>query len=232
MNIKETAELFRAYIDEPDATFVTDSDLKVFLAQGYREFRDIVTRIQPETYSTGASFEMSNQAKFDFSTTNVTFDDLAVGKILGASATASRRLVKLISVSIVDTTSQMPTTIYEPVTSAVALERSWNGYMLVGEKLVFSGNINDTITIAYVPEQSSTMWDNLASTAVVDDLTLYHDIIALLASKQYAIRDGAFNPPLMDQLNRRLADLQEGLVKRVVDAPQYVQRVLEANEYS
>tara|TARA_R100001594_G_scaffold77743_1_gene112302 strand:- start:5741 stop:5968 length:228 start_codon:yes stop_codon:yes gene_type:complete len=75
------------------------------------------------------------------------------------------------------------------------------------------------------------MWDNLASTDVVDDLSLYHDVVALLASKQYAIRDGAFNQPLMEQLGRRLADLEEGLTKRVVDAPQYVQRVLEANEY-
>tara|TARA_R100000664_G_scaffold9014_2_gene14925 strand:+ start:10901 stop:11596 length:696 start_codon:yes stop_codon:yes gene_type:complete len=231
MNIKETAELFRAYIDEPDATFVTDSDIKVFLAQGYREFRDIVTRIQPETYSTGAALTMTDAAKFDFATTNVTFDDLAVGKVLGASATAGRRLVKLISVSILDSSTSLPTTIYEPVTSSTALERSWCGYMLVGTKLVFSGKINDTINIAYVPEQSATMWDNLASTDVVDDLSLYHDVVALLASKQYAIRDGAFNQPLMEQLGRRLADLEEGLTKRVVDAPQYVQRVLEANEY-
>lgn len=192
----------------------------------------MVTRIQPETYSTGASLVMSDEAKFDFATTNVTFDDLSVGKMLGDSATAGRRMVKLISVSILDNLSLTPTTIYEPVTSAVALERSWNGYMLVGTKLVFSGRINDTITVAYVPEQSDTKWDNLASTANIDDLSLYHDIIALLASKQYAIRDGAFNQPLMDQLRQRMADLQEGLTKRVVDAPQYVQRVLEANEYS
>ena len=100
MNIKEVAELFRAYIDEPDATFVTDADIRVFLAQGYREFRDMVTRIQPETYSTGASLVMSDEAKFDFATTNVTFDDLSVGTMLGDSATAGRRMVKLISVIV------------------------------------------------------------------------------------------------------------------------------------
>ena len=231
MNISEVAELFRAYIDEPDKTFVTDNDIKVFLAQGCREFRDIVTRIQPETYSVGAVFTMSSASEFDFSTTDVTFDDASTGKILGASATDGRRLVKLISASIVDTSSGQSKIIFEPVTSMQALDQAWNGYLLAGAKMLFSGEITDDVTLAYVSEQSATLWDNLSATTEVDDLGLYHDIIALLASKQYAIRDGDFNGPLMTQMGQRLADLNEGLTKRVVDAPQYVQRVLENNEY-
>ena len=226
MTIKEIAELLRAYTDEPDETFMSDNDVKAFLGQGYREFRDLVTKIEPQAYAIGASFTLTNTAFIDLATTNVTFADLSAGKILGGSATDGKRMGQILTVSSATAGTSPSQYIYQPVSSDAALQTAASGYMLSGTKLMFSGSITSPMAISYVPMPIRTLWNDLAAINVLDDFGMFHDIVALLAYKQYAIRDGAINDVLMGQLQARIADLEEGITHRNLEAPHYVQRVM------
>ena len=226
MTIKEIAELLRAYTDEPDETFMSDNDVKAFLGQGYREFRDLVTKIEPQAYAIGASFTLTNTAFIDLATTNVTFADLSAGKILGGSATDGKRMGQILTVSSATAGTSPSQYIYQPVSSDVALQTAASGYMLSGTRLMFSGNITSPMAISYVPMPIRTLWNDLAAINVLDDFGMFHDVVALLAYKQYAIRDGAINDVLMAQLQARLSDLEQGVTHRNLEAPHYVQRVM------
>ena len=226
MTIKEIAELLRAYTDEPDETFMSDNDVKAFLAQGYREFRDLVTKIDPNAYAIAATFTLTNTFFIDLATTNVTFTDLTVGKVLGNSATDGKKLGQIIALASTSSTNPAGQYVYIPVSSSQALQTTSSSYMLAGSKLTVSGNVTSPFSMAYVPMPISTLWSNLASTDELDDFGMFHDVVALLAYKQYAIRDGAVNEVLMAQLQARIADLEEGITHRNLDAPHYVQRVM------
>ena len=226
MTIKEIAELLRAYTDEPDQTFMSDDDVKAFLGQGYREFRDLVTKIEPQAYAIGAAFTLTNTPFIDLAVTNVTFADLSVGTVLGASATDGKRMGQILTVSSTTTGTSPSQYIYQPVSSDVALQTAISGYMLSGTRLMFSGSLTSSMAISYVPMPISTTWSNLAATTELDDFGMFHDIVALLAYKQYAIRDGAMNDVLTGQLQARLSDLDQGITHRNLEAPHYVQRVM------
>lgn len=225
MTIKEIAELLRAYTDEPDETFMSNDDVKAFLGQGYREFRDLITAIEPTAFSAGAAMTLSSVSFIDLATTNVTFPDTSTGTIMGASATDGKRMAHIIDLSLIGP-NLTPSYIFNPVSSAAALYTTPSSYMLGGTKLLFSGLITNTLMLAYVPLPLSTTWSSLTAVTEPDDFGNFHDIIALLAYKQYAIRDGAINEVLMAQLQARLADLGAGITHRVIEAPHYVQRVM------
>ncbi len=225
MTIKEIAELLRAYTDEPDQTFMSDNDVKAFLGQGYREFRDLVTKIEPQAYAIGASFTLTGTPFIDLAVTNVTFADLSVGTILGASATDGKRMGRLITLASTVGTAGVASLLV-PVSSSAALQTTASSYMLVGTKLLISGVITSSMAISYVPMPISTTWSSLTATTELDDFGMFHDVVALLAYKQYAIRDGAMNDVLMGQLNARLSDLEQGVTHRNLEAPHYVQRVM------
>jgi hypothetical protein len=52
MNTGQVYDLFRSLIDEPDQTFLTEAQAQTMLDLGYREFRQTVTDIDTEVYST------------------------------------------------------------------------------------------------------------------------------------------------------------------------------------
>ena len=59
---------------------------------------------------------------------------------------------------------------------------------------------------------------------------MFHDIIALLAYKQYAIRDANVNQPLMMQLGMRLRELEAYMNRRNFEGVQYVKRTSDSYE--
>ena len=86
--------------------------------------------------------------------------------------------------------------------------------MLEGTKLLFSGDTNDLLNIEYVPEAPNVFTPaNIISGAgaEIDNLSDYHDLIALLAYRQYAIKDFQQNPVIEIQMAERKAELTEYL---------------------
>ena len=85
--------------------------------------------------------------------------------------------------------------------------------------LMFSESVTETFQLSYVPV-SDVNWD--AAGQYVDSLGPYHDLIALYAYKQYAIRDNAINQPLANQLAVREKDFKDYLSSPNHETNQYV----------
>jgi hypothetical protein len=209
----EVFALFQQYADEPDATWLTDADIHSYLDRGYDEFRRIVVELDPNIY---------------YATVTITFagDEYNLGgntsvvRILGPSATTTR-LEYLLGVHALNDSADIAYT-YEMVPNQRALRSVAQAAFLAGTTLKLSGSRTGDVLVEYVPA-SDINWE--AAGAFVDDLTMFHDVIALLAYNQYAIRDGAINQPVQQQLASRVRDLTDYVVQRNGNASHYVSRV-------
>ena len=195
MIVSQIVALFRAYCDEPDATFLTDADVTSYLREGYDEFRRKVSVLDPYVYAIDVDITVSADS-YDLA-------DVANTNNIGSYQ-------------------------YKGTSSFKGLINSYRTYLLMGTKLLFSENVGQTLTLSYIPEQNIT-W-TAASTDLPDNLTQFHDMIALYATKQYQIRDAAINNPLMMQLQQRERDLEAYVVTRNIDGPHYIQRTIGSYE--
>jgi hypothetical protein len=229
--VSEVATMFRQYIDEPDQTFVTDAMVATMLAQAYREFQWNVMQIDENIYTTNVNITLSSSAVYD----------LASGanpvRLLGADANLTNpRMSKLVSLATVNGDGTRNTPLV-PVTSDGSLSATSNSFYLDGTVLRFAGPLSLTLNLTYFPEPiagggapGSGYIDWTTGTSFIDNLSMFHDVIALLAAKQYAILDTAFNEPLMMQLEQRVRDLKEYLNTRNYSGAQYVSQVRTGHE--
>ena len=119
-----------------------------------------------------------------------------------------------------------------PLTSQESLSVASDSFLLDGTTLRFPSSYSASLRLKYFPEPiagggapGAGYVDWATGASFIDNLSMYHDLIALLAAKQYAILDGAFNEPLMAQLQQRTASLTEYLNTRNYAGAQYVSSV-------
>ena len=204
MLVSEVATAFRVYMDEPDKTFVNDAQVELWLARAYDDFRAIVTEIDPFVYSRSQVYSISNARTLDLST--------SVPAILGSTAT--NRLYQLINIYQIESTA-LPDNVLGTLEPSVSASSTYSGranYTLRGAELLFPAEVTMSIRIDYIPEPA-VIWTGLGA-VYIDDLTRFHDIIAMLACLQYAIVDAAANPELNTQLSRRIEQLRAYLESR------------------
>ena len=218
MTPDQVKSLFRIYIDEPDVTFVTDDNIITYLDAGYREFRNIVSDICPTIYETFVSYDPASPAtELDLAATSLVNESSVSVRLLGASQTAGANLVRLLRISEVNSDGDHIRYL-NPVNNVRSLSSTASSYALVGTKIQFGQEMGDKYRIHYVP--GSLTWSSLT---FIDDLDAFHDLIALLASKQYFIQDGGMSQPLMIQMQDRLARFEEYLRERADPETCYVQ---------
>jgi len=219
MYVEDVYNRFKRYIDEPDQTFVSDAVAQDFLSIGYDEFRAIVESIDPYFYATGVELTLSNQQGYDLATGPDT--------ILGASPNHPR-MSRLLEVLSIDGNGVYP---WAQVPSGRARRRGERTVQLAGTVLAFSEVVTGTILLIYSPVPNVD-WSKTAAgdNEFIDDLTQFHDIIALLAYEQYAVQDGAQNQGIDKLLARRRAALEDYLQKRAVESTQFVRRIEDGTE--
>lgn len=218
--IHEIAQIFRGYSDDPDGSFFTDADVAVALKLGYQEFRNIIFKAAPEVYETTHTMNavVPNGAVLALS-----------GILFGANPSSPRclRITRIERVSSVTT----PNTFQGLIEPASSVENLYMGgyttrWLLRGDAIRFSAEINSAIRINYLPDDTTNWTAGIVpgSNVYLDDLTNFHDLVALLAYQQYAIRDFGENPVLVQQAGKRLLDLQGFLsMGRTGDADRWVQ---------
>ena len=219
MTPAEVTTKFRQYIDEPDQTFVSDADVNTYLDDGYREFRNMVCDINPMIYNVTEQMPFSSERTHDLSVSTADAKSL-----LGQSPPGpSGRMVRLNSINKVGTDGNV-TQRLEAVSNVQALDVVPGSYYLANTVLRFSSSLTGTYNINYVPEVNLT-WTGGAASAFIDNLTPFHDLIPLLAYRQYAIVDGAESEPILRQTATRLREFQEYLQARAFDGYDYIQSV-------
>lgn len=216
MTPTEVASKFRQYIDEPDQTFVSDADVETYLDDGYREFRNLVCDINPMIYNASQSITLSSVTELDLTTSTPSF--------LGSTPSATPgRLIRINEFNRVDSNGNTIER-FEGVTNVTAVDVTASSYYLKGQTLVFDRPLTGTFSMEYVPEVNIS-WVTAPVDSFIDDLTAFHDLIALMAYRQYAITDGAENEPLIRQTMNRLQQFHEYLQARSHSTGDYVQYV-------
>lgn len=198
MTTFEVAELFKQYVDDSDQTFMSPDNAVTFLNIGYREFVSQVAEEDSNFYATQELYTAVNDDELDLATT------VTGNTIMGATPTGDR-LYRIMRVSQAETSGN-PRYYLQPSRSLVSVRNGINLYMLRDTKLIFSGQV-ENILVEYVGFNDTPFTlANIASSGAgvfIDDLTQFHDLVALLACKQYQIKDFAANPVLMQQLAER-----------------------------
>ena len=213
MTPAELRSYFRALADEPDYTFLTTTDVDLYLTIGYNQFRQAVANIDPYIYATAIDFDVSSTREVNLTTLST--------PVLGSSVAAGNRLLQLIALEAVNSEGDV-TFEFRPVNSASALSNTRFGFIWRGQRLVFGADVTETLRLTYLPEANVT-W---SGSSELDDMTMFHDMVALFAYKQYAMRDGADNEVVKDQIVRhRMMALTEYINSRTLESASYVSRV-------
>lgn len=217
MNGYDLLELFRAYVDEPDQTFVSDDNAKAYINQGYREFRNRAISCNPSTYRVSATLTLTDVNEYDLA--------LAANpvRLLGANPSTDR-LSMLLNLRKVEAATGDDLRVLRGVSSRRALETNPDGYFLDGSVLRFPEKVTGSFVVDYVPATPAiTAW--AAGGAEFDDMVDWHDLIVLYATKAYLIRDGGENAMLTAQMGIRERDFMNYIQERDVEAPMYVNEV-------
>lgn len=220
--VDQVADYFRKIVDESDNTFLSDTDIAQYLEIGYDQFRYYVSDIDPqqyhEVYLTPAAV----------TTNELDLDNILLGPLVPA---ANKRLQQIIRVTTYSAGNSPPIgNILEPVYSYESLIGMGyysfpNKYMLQGRKLLFAGIPSNQLRIEYIP-QSTVDWTKQTSgdNEFIDDLIQYHDVIALMAARQYQMVDGATSVEIERQIAIRQSNLTDFLTRgRLVPANRFVQ---------
>ena len=216
----ELKSLFRQYTDEPDQTFMTNVNVEDYLRQGYREFRQLVLMHNPSVYQTSVNITLTVSAdSYELSSAAA-----AAGTVLGSNP-GSPRMVMLLGVRQVEPASGDTLRNLYGLPSRRALGTSPDGYFLDGSVLRFPEKTTGTFAIDYAPEGLV----NWSAGTYVDDLTDWHDLIALYATRTYLIRDQGQNPMLLGQIATRERDFIRYIQERDVDAAGYVNEIYDAS---
>ena len=204
MLAEEVANLFRKYTDESDTTFLSDADVALYLYLGYSDFRQEVENIDSYAYKKTAAYTTVNQ-ELDLATVAAVIGP----KIMGASPTVADDKVKSILRIYVTEAGQTDIQYFlTPVQNREALYSIPNDYLtkycLEGTTLFLSNSpFSSPVAIDYQPITPVTVFTTTTiqpgQNQYIDEFEAFHDLIALYAYEQYAIRDVADNP----QLTRR-----------------------------
>tara|TARA_R110000851_G_scaffold12291_5_gene42809 strand:+ start:766 stop:1443 length:678 start_codon:yes stop_codon:yes gene_type:complete len=224
MIVSEVVQLFRAYCDEPDATFLTNTDVSSYLREGYDEFRRKISTLDPYIFAIDVDIQVAGEV---YDLADVTNAVVLLGPTVGLNPGPPTfpRMMQLIGARLKRTNNTVGSSQLKGTSSLKGLADNYNTYLLMNTRLMFSESLQDEVTLSYIPEQTINWGPTSAD--FIDNMSQFHDMIALYATKQYQIRDAAINQPLMIQLNQRERDLDTYVVTRNWDGPQYVQRTID-----
>ena len=213
----ELKALFNEYCDETDETFLTSANVTTYLKIGYREFRNFINQHDPFAYATTADITPGAVSEYDLSAA------ANAVRLLGSNRT-QYGMSRLLKIGAVDGSDSTKINWYlQGVQSRQALQDNESSYFLQGSTVFFSNDLASNLVLRffYVP-----MSDLDVTVTFIDDFEEWHDIIAMMAYKHYAIRDAADNVVLVNALNARLAQFAEYLqAGRVVEMNNFVSYV-------
>jgi hypothetical protein len=222
MYVEEVAEYFRIVTDEPDKTFLTDAQVAIILKRAYSQYSRIITSIDEKPF-TGA-----------LGLTNPTlFTDLTVAphNLLGQVGPydGNGRMVRLQSITSVASNGQLLYNV-RPAQSIVEMSTTNDFmYFLGNDGIIFSSNPagrNLALFYTFAPDIDWTKL-NSGDAEAIDNFEEFHDVIALLAYKIYAVKDISINPALENLLAERVSEMK-GFWQQGMDfgGSQYVSTVV------
>lgn len=198
MTPAQVFSMFKSYMDEADTTFITTEQVETYLDQGYSDFRQAVCNVDPYIYAIEQVFTATG-SKVDLTTGIGT----PAVTLCGPTATAGKKLERVLRLARVNDSNTVLRYL-NPAPSEKTI--SFDGYALVNTSLILGGSYTNTFRIEYVPHHNVDFTGG--TSAYLDELDNFHDMIPLYAYLRYAIRDAADLPQVNQELARKLQDLK------------------------
>lgn len=226
MYVNEISDYFRLITDEPDTTFLPNSAVTSILSQAHKKYLRVITDINEKPFTTTHNISAVIQ-QIDLTT--------APNNLLGvAPFVTSGKMIRLQGVyGVVDSGGAVntKTVSYNNKYGEAANIDEFTRvdkllYILQNRVLMFNRQINADIQLQYT-HSPNVDWTKLNSgdAEYVDEFDEFYDVIALLAYKQYAVKDVTINQPLDMLVNERLADLKAYFAQgQSLQGNQYVSR--------
>lgn len=225
MNLFEAQTLFRDYIDDPDQTFLTDSQVNQYLKFGIDDWRNMIRQHRPDMLLETVELTVANNANYAAQP--------ASAKPINASLNLNDSAIlypnKVAHTPLMGPNTAVATPLYGPVQSItniymgssemsrdrtirmvpvasgapLGLSSSLNNYMLQRYILYFNARFPEEITIEYFPIRATdpTSTYMLATDQIENGmLENFHELLVLLATRRYFIRDGVVNEPIERQI--------------------------------
>jgi hypothetical protein len=213
-------ENVRAYydqiVDEPDLTWLTVAMRRQHLADGYDEFRRLVRQLDPHMFISQQDIVLTNAQSYDLSAA------ANAVRLLGdpAGGLTGARLREIDTIGVVQGSdvisivqeAQRIAEVLPNTTTFLGLPWAYFRYRLINTTLFFDTQINETIRLYYIGD-SQVDWtrDAAGDNEFIDDLTEFHELIALLAAERYTTMDGSKRRELTEERQR----LTEQMVARL-----------------
>ena len=213
MNTTDLGVYVRKLLQDPDSFFLSDAYLASMLALAYEQFRDMA----PDEYFEVSYTPATLTGVFALDLTAILFPTQAV-PVLPGGVLPAKRFTRVMQID--PSTGQLLNLFeaspsyeqlgvvagygYTPGNSTANQFLAGRWY-LDGNVLRFNRPVSGTVQIWYSP-QSLIYWTSaIAPNAnlFIDNLSQFHDIIALLAARQYAMPNGQLSPAIMTNLQMR-----------------------------
>jgi len=173
MTTYEISQIFRRYCDEPDQSFLSDSEVALYLKIGYAEFLQFISDVSPFSapVSSPIFLNMPSVQFYNLSQQDVVNTGVGTPSVLGpnpnildpggATWTELPRMTKLLLVEQVDPVTNNMIQQFEMVNNIEALA-GFGKCTWLGQQLVFSTVINGTIMLTYNHEQTVGLLSGVA----------------------------------------------------------------------
>jgi hypothetical protein len=247
----ECMALLRLYADEPDQTFLNNTQVATFCRMGYDQFRNFVAEINPYALGQTINITLANQRTYDLTQANALNTVATTPSLLGTNPNTATvpngRLTRLLSVVQLsgDGTGQI-IQIYPLVENNEAMVAGNYCVKWQNEQLIFPWNITGLFQLQYTAEQTVGLANpvvannhpswiavtspyTLVNAAIPDNFNQWHDLIPLFAYEQYAITNAMENPAVIRRMQERKTEFRNYLMERSFGAVHYVHQNVDPN---
>lgn len=221
MFVEDIASRFRQYADEPDQTWVTPTDVANYCRNAYDQFRRIVVERDPYMHAVRRTADLTNVFEYDLASAGnpliimgPTPNNQPLQRLLGLECievdTVGTLRFRMRPVHSLEELDQYRV----PGNLLIATGRE-PVYFLQGSSILFSFQFTGRLRVTYVGYPSRPRFatgidwtrQSVGDNEFIDDLDEFHDLIALLACQEYAIRDHQTSEELQRQIAVRKHEL-------------------------
>lgn len=220
MNLTQIAQNFRYLVDEPDQTFLTNTQVQYFLKTAYNEYYNTIQQYNDQWFTTTHIVNNFN-TQVDLS--------IAPNNLLGSGTyDGPGRLTRLVTVGSVDQSTGTPTYYYTAASNLTDFaNRSTLKWFLTHKTLAFNSPFDGDIALfySYFPNIDFTKIGPNDDERLNDNLDQFHDVISLMMAKLYYIKDMTSNPAMQQEIITRKNDMISYLAQGMAfESNQYVSR--------
>ncbi len=237
MNVGEAKALFREYVDDPDANFVTDAQLIKYLELGLDEWRNKIRQVAPHLLMETTMFQSDANATnyasqvaatkpfrwaLDLNNAAFVYVDLAgvkqtggfMGPYVSGGANHQGPAEMLMDVYMLNTSDPSRRIRCRAVADMATFMNSAYSYNYAMNKYVlqFRGDFPDEFLLEWFPRKSTNVSAD-ANLLVGGKLDIWNELIVLSATKRYMIKDGVGNQLLLAEYARQLEMFDQYLVQ-------------------